>query len=63
MVYLVFIHKEGGLLYGGYFSTREKADEVCKAWNKANEDESKFASFINVTDEVDDTFILGVKGD
>ena len=61
MVYLVFIHTEDGLLYGGYFSTREKAAAVCKAWNKANENESQFADFINVTDEKDNDFILRVK--
>ncbi len=62
-VYLVFIHKDSGLLYGGYFSTREKAEAVCKEWNKANEDKNQFADFINVTDEEDNAFILGVKGD
>lgn len=58
MVYLVFIHKRNGLLYGGYFSTREKAEAVCKEWNKANENANQFADFINVTDEKDDAFIL-----
>lgn len=58
MVYLVFIHKYSGLVYGGYFSTREKAEEVCKEWNKANENEYQFADFINVTDEKDNAFIL-----
>ena len=61
MVYLVFIHKNGGLLYGGYFSTREKAEAVCREWNKANGNENQFADFINVTDEKDNTFILGVR--
>ena len=61
MVYLVFVHKNGGLLYGGYFSTREKAEAVCREWNKANENENQFADFINVTDEKDNTFILGVR--
>ena len=60
MVYLVFIHKNGGLLYGGYFSSREKAENVCKIWNKANENENQFADFINVTDEKDNAFILNV---
>ena len=57
-VYLVFIHKANGLLYGGYFSTREKADAVCKEWNKANENEDQFADFINVTSEKNNAFIL-----
>ena len=61
MVYLVFIHKNGGLLYGGYFSSREKAKAVCDAWNKANENENQFADFINVTDEKDNAFILNVE--
>ena len=61
MVYLVFIHKNGGLLYGGYFSTREKAEAVCREWNKVNENENQFADFINVTDEKDNAFILGVR--
>ena len=61
MVYLIFIHKDGGLMYGGYFSTREKTEAVCKAWNKANENESWFADFINVTDEKDNAFILTVR--
>lgn len=60
MVYLVFIHKDNGLMYGGYFSTREKAEAVCKEWNKANENENQFADFINVTDEKDNAFILNV---
>lgn len=59
MVYLVFIHKESGLEYGGYFSTAEKAKTVCDEWNKANENEYQFADFINVTEEKDNTFILG----
>ncbi len=58
MVYLVFIHTENGLLYGGYFSTRKNAEAVCKAWNEANENESQFADFINVTNEKDNIFIL-----
>ena len=58
MVYLVFIHKEGGLEYGGYFSTAEKAKTVCDKWNKANETEEQFADFVNVSEEKDDTFIL-----
>lgn len=58
MVYLIFIHKENGLEYGGYFSTKEKAKAVCDEWNKVNENEYQFADFINVTDEKDDTFIL-----
>lgn len=61
MVYLVFIHKGNSLLYGGYFSTREKAEAVCKEWNKANETANQFADFINVTDEKDDPFILRVR--
>lgn len=62
MVYLVFIHKVGGLLYGGYFSSREKAEAVCKKWNQTNENENQFADFINVTDEKDQEFILNVRG-
>lgn len=61
MVYLVFIHKGDSLVYGGYFSTREKAEAVCKEWNKANETANQFADFINVTDEKDDPFILRVR--
>jgi len=61
MVYLVFIHIHGGLLYGGYFSTREKAEAVCREWNKANENEDQFADFINVTDEKDNAFILNMR--
>lgn len=61
MVYLVFIHKDGCLLYGGYFSTRQKAEAVCKEWNKVNENENQFADFINVTDEKDNAFILNVR--
>lgn len=61
MVYLVFIHKDSGLIYGGYFSTKEKAEAVCREWNRANENENQFADFINVTDEKDDEFILNVK--
>ena len=60
MVYLVFIHNGDNLVYGGYFSTREKAEFVCKEWNKANENANQFADFINVTDEKDDPFILRV---
>lgn len=59
-VYLVFIHKENGLLYGGYFSTREKADNVCKEWNRRYQTANKFADFINVTDERDNQFILNI---
>ena len=59
MVYLVFIHKEEGLEYGGYFSTADKAKTVCDIWNKANENTRQFADFINVTEEKDDAFILG----
>ena len=61
MVYLVFIHKNDTLLYGGYFSTREKAKAVCDAWNKAYENESQFADFINVTEEKDNAFILNMR--
>lgn len=56
-----FIHKDSSLLYGGYFSTREKVEMVCKEWNKANENENQFADFINVTDEKDNAFILTVR--
>ncbi len=57
-VYLVFIHNNHGLEYGGYFSTKEKAKAVCDEWNKINENEDQFADFINVTDEKDNEFIL-----
>lgn len=60
MVYIVFIHKENSLLYGGYFSTREKAEAICKEWNRLYENENQFADFINVTEEKDNPFILGV---
>ena len=59
-VYLVFIHKDGGLAYGGYFSTAAKARRVCDEWNKVNGNENQFADFINVTDEKDNPFILNV---
>lgn len=61
MVYLVFIHSVDGLLYGGYFSSKEKAEAVCKEWNKANENKNQFADFINVTDDKDNPFILNVR--
>ena len=58
-VYLVFIHKDGGLEYGGYFSTMEKAKAVCDEWNSLHENSHQFADFINVTEERDNQFILG----
>lgn len=60
-VYVMFIHKVGGLLFGGVFSTQEKADKIKKKWNKKNESADCFADYINVTDEIDDEFILGIK--
>lgn len=46
MVYVVFIHKNKKLLYGGHFYTREKAKAVCDAWNKANKNKTQFAYFV-----------------
>lgn len=60
-VYLVFIHFGiEGLRYGGYFSTKEKAEAVCNEWNKTNGNEYQHADFINVTEEKDDPFILNI---
>lgn len=59
-VYLLFIHRDGFLEYGGYFSTRDKAEAVKVAWNNLYENEHQFADWINVTHEVDNEFILGL---
>lgn len=60
-VYLVFIHKGNEKMqYGGYFSTRKKAEEVCEKYNSIHtyDNDSSYADFINVTDEVDDTYLI-----
>jgi len=59
-MYILFIHTENGLLYGGIFSKKEKVEAVKNRWNNENEDDSCFADYINVTDEIDNEFILGV---
>lgn len=59
-MYILFIHTENGLLYGGIFSTKEKVEAVKSQWNNENEDDSYFADYIDVTDEMDDEFILNV---
>lgn len=59
-MYIVFIHTKNGLLYGGIFSTQENAKTVCERWNKENENEDAFADYINVTEEMDNDFILNV---
>lgn len=61
MVYLVFVHYgKDKMKYGGYFSTREKAEEVCKEYNSIHtyDYNPSYADFINVTDEVDDTYLI-----
>lgn len=60
-VYLVFVHYGNEKMkYGGYFSTREKAEEVCRKYNSINtySKDSSYADFINVTDEVNDTYLI-----
>ena len=57
-VYLVFIHLGGEKMkYGGYFTTRAKAEEICGEYNRCKEKEG-WADFINVTDEADDTYLI-----
>lgn len=61
MVYLVFVHYgKDKMRYGGYFSTRKKAEEVCIKYNSIHtyDDDPSYADFINVTDEVDDTYLI-----
>ena len=60
MTYLVFIHTKGecGVEYGGYFTDNELSKNVCKTWNETNTNGNKWADFINVTNEKNDTFIL-----
>lgn len=58
-VYLVFIHLPNERMqYGGYFSTKEKAEAVCKGYNQRERDDGSFAEYINVTDEVDDDYLI-----
>lgn len=59
-MYIVFIHHKNGLLYGGIFSTAENAKRICEKWNKENANEDAFADYINVTEEMDDAFILQI---
>ena len=59
-IYLIFIHKSGeNSKYGGVFDTRDRAKWVCDEWNKTHDAETDgFADFINVTDEVNNAYIL-----
>ena len=57
-VYLVFVHLDGEKMkYGGYFTTRSKAEEICGEYNNDVNKEG-WADFINVTDEADDTYLI-----
>ena len=50
-IYIAFIHRwsnngSHGILYLGAFTTKEKAEEYCNAWNRHHENDRQFASFI-----------------